>query len=122
MSSYRGKRHYLRSRGHATYRLIRYADDFVVLVKGTGEQAQALLSELTARVEGLGLRLAPAKTGITHIDEGFGFWACGSYACPKDPNATSTPSFQRGVGLIKRKVKALTGRSTTTWNFGPVRR
>ena len=29
MSSYRGKRHYLRSRGHATYRLIRYADDCV---------------------------------------------------------------------------------------------
>jgi len=29
-SKYRGQRNYLRSKGHATYRLIRYSDDFVI--------------------------------------------------------------------------------------------
>lgn len=35
MSRYRGRRHYLASKGAPIYRLIRYADDYVVLVKGT---------------------------------------------------------------------------------------
>jgi RNA-directed DNA polymerase len=114
MSSYRGKRHYLRSRGHATYRLIRYADDFVVLVKGTGEQAQALLSELTEQVEGLGLRLAPAKTGITHIDDGFRFLGMRIVRLPKGPKRyVYTFVSNEALASIKRKVKALTGRSTT---------
>jgi RNA-directed DNA polymerase len=71
MTSYASKTHYLRSKGHATYRLVRYADDFVVLVNGSREQAQVLLAQLDQRVQALGLNLKPEKTGITHIDEGF---------------------------------------------------
>jgi len=36
----------LRRKGFPTYRLVRYADDLVVCVKGTREQAEALLSVL----------------------------------------------------------------------------
>jgi hypothetical protein len=68
MSRYTGRRQYLRSRGHPTWRLVRF-----VLVKGTREQAQALLERLAGRVEALGLRLKPEKTGVTHIDAGFVF-------------------------------------------------
>ena len=54
---------YLRPRGLPTYRLVRFADDLVVLVKGTREQAEAVLGGLSERVASIGLRLKPEKTG-----------------------------------------------------------
>jgi RNA-directed DNA polymerase len=41
-SRYRNQRTYLRSRGHATAKLIRYSDDFVIMVAGTRQQAEVL--------------------------------------------------------------------------------
>ena len=73
MSRYPGQRQYLRRQGRPTYRLCRFADDFVVLVKGTRQQAEVLLQVLGERVKALGLDLKPEKTGITHIDDGFCF-------------------------------------------------
>src|SRR5215208_1531329 len=66
-------RHRRRSRGEPTYRLIRYADDFVVLVHGTKAHAEALRDQAAAVLAPMGLRLSPAKTRICHIDEGFDF-------------------------------------------------
>jgi hypothetical protein len=60
-------------RGAATYRLIRYADDFVVLVNGSRDHAESLYRDLAEILAPLGLRLAPDKTKITTIDEGFDF-------------------------------------------------
>jgi RNA-directed DNA polymerase len=60
-------------KGLATWRLVRYADDFVVLVKGTRAHAQALCEEAAAVLAPMGLGLSAAKTRITHIDEGFDF-------------------------------------------------
>jgi RNA-directed DNA polymerase len=37
-----GRGRYLHSKGHATYRLVRYADDLILVVHGTREQARAL--------------------------------------------------------------------------------
>ncbi|WP_433635265.1 group II intron reverse transcriptase/maturase [Nocardia sp. CA-120079] len=62
-----------RKRGGATYRLVRYADDFVVLVHGTREHAEALHGEIASVLAPLGLRMAPDKTRIAHIDEGIDF-------------------------------------------------
>jgi RNA-directed DNA polymerase len=59
--------------GIATCRIIRYADDFVIMVHGSQEQAEALREEVTAVLAPLGLRLAEAKTRTCHIDEGFDF-------------------------------------------------
>jgi RNA-directed DNA polymerase len=59
--------------GLARYRLIRYADDFVVMVAGTRADAQALKAETAAVLAPMGLRLSEAKTRITHIDEGLDF-------------------------------------------------
>jgi RNA-directed DNA polymerase len=66
-------RHQRRGKGLVTYRLVRYADDFVVLVFGTKEQVEALREEVAAVLAPMGLRLSEEKTGITHIDEGFDF-------------------------------------------------
>lgn len=59
--------------GLATYRLVRYADDFVVLVHGTRAQAEAMRTEVAAVLAPIGLRLSEAKTQVVHIDDGFDF-------------------------------------------------
>ena len=69
-ASYRCRRH---PKGLATYRLVRYADDFVVLVAGTRQHAHALRAEVAAVLAPMGLRLSEEKTTIVSIDEGFDF-------------------------------------------------
>jgi len=114
MSRYDGRRQYLQRTGHPTYRLVRYADDLVLLVRGTREQAQALLDQLAGRVEALGLQLKPEKTAITHIDEGFLFLGQRIVRRPKGKKRyVYTFVSNDALASIKRKVKALTGRSTT---------
>jgi RNA-directed DNA polymerase len=55
------------------YRLVRYADDFVVLCR-TEEEAQAALVEVSAWVEGQGLTLHPDKTRVGNcLEAGQGF-------------------------------------------------
>jgi RNA-directed DNA polymerase len=52
----------------------RYADDFVVIVKGDKAQAEAIREECRAFLEGrLKLTLNREKTHITHVDDGFVF-------------------------------------------------
>jgi RNA-directed DNA polymerase len=62
-----------RNHGHANYRLIRYADDFVVVIHGERSDAEALRQEVAAVLATVGLRLSETKTTIVHIDEGFDF-------------------------------------------------
>ena len=52
----------------------RYADDFVLIVKGTKAQAETLREECRSVLEGsLKLRLNMDKTRITHVNDGFIF-------------------------------------------------
>lgn len=62
-----------RRQGKANYRLVRYADDFLILVSGTREHAQQLRDTAAMVLAPMGLRLSAAKTMITHIDEGLDF-------------------------------------------------
>ena len=59
--------------GEANYRLIRYADDFVVVVSGERHHAEYLRQEVAAVLAPMGLRLSPDKTHVVHIDDGFDF-------------------------------------------------
>ena len=59
--------------GLGSWRLVRYADDFVLMVSGDRHHAEALREEVSAVLAPLGLRLAPEKTRVVHIDEGFTF-------------------------------------------------
>src|SRR3954449_294023 len=67
------RRRGIRRRGGAIYRLVRYADDFVVMVHGAREHAEAIREEVAAVLATLGLRLSAAKTQVVHLDEGFDF-------------------------------------------------
>jgi RNA-directed DNA polymerase len=67
------KRWTRRQKGLPNYRLIRYADDFLILVSGTRAHTEALLPEVADVLSTVGLRLSQEKTLITHIDEGLDF-------------------------------------------------
>lgn len=70
----RGRRTYDRKRGRPTFQIVRYADDFVILVHGTIEQAQAerdALAEFLKRE--LRMELSVEKTLITKVEDGFEF-------------------------------------------------
>lgn len=62
-----------RRRGLPNYRLIRYADDWCLVVSGTRADAEALKEEAAEVLSTMGLRLSPEKTLVTHIDEGLDF-------------------------------------------------
>lgn len=71
--STRGKRTYRHSRGRPTWRIIRYADDFVILVHGSREDTEALREDVARVLATMGLRLSPAKTQVVHMSDGFSF-------------------------------------------------
>ncbi|MBV9323473.1 MAG: hypothetical protein JO352_06785 [Chloroflexi bacterium] len=86
----------------------------MLLARGTREQAQALLEQLTTRVQALGLTLKAEKTALTHIDGGFVFLGQRIVRKPKGPKRyVYTFVCDEALASIKRKVKSLTGRSTT---------
>ena len=68
---------YLRSRrrvkGLPRWRVVRYADDFVVLVHGTRADVEALREDVAGVLAPLGLRLSAAKTQVVHMSDGFDF-------------------------------------------------
>ncbi|MED4025791.1 group II intron reverse transcriptase/maturase [Priestia megaterium] len=55
-----------------TKTVVRYADDFVILCE-TKEEAESMYDKLKPYLEKRGLELAPEKTKVTHISEGFDF-------------------------------------------------
>jgi RNA-directed DNA polymerase len=105
-----------RNKGLATYRLIRYADDFVVMVHGTRQQAESLRDEVAAVLSPIGLRLSEEKTGICHIDEGFEFlgWRIqrqirrGS----ESKRLTYTWPSKKALASVKARVREITRQGT----------
>ncbi|MFI6675255.1 group II intron reverse transcriptase/maturase [Kribbella sp. NPDC050470] len=72
-SATRYERSKRRAPGLPNYRLVRYADDWCLLVAGTKADAEALREQIADVLAPMGLRLSEAKTLITHIDEGLDF-------------------------------------------------
>ncbi|WP_217425579.1 group II intron reverse transcriptase/maturase, partial [Magnetospirillum sp. SS-4] len=67
-------RHYERKAGRPVFLPIRYADDFVVLVEGSQEQAFAEKEDLATFLrDEMKLTLSPEKTRVTSLTEGFVF-------------------------------------------------
>jgi len=67
----RGRR---RRHGLPNYRLVRFADDWCLMVSGTRADAEALREEIAEVLSTrMGLRLSQEKTLITHIDDGLDF-------------------------------------------------
>jgi len=102
-------------KGLPNCRLIRYADDWVVMVKGTEEQAQTIRKEIGSFIASdLKMELSLEKTLITHISQGFDFLGCHFRMAdrPKDggkglyvfPN-------KKAVQAYKQKIRELTQRN-----------
>jgi RNA-directed DNA polymerase len=105
-----------RARGQPSYRMIRFADDFVVLVRGTEAQAQAI-KEQTAdfMAEHMRLVLSPEKTAITHVDDGFDLLGFRIVRKPWQANKLIAYTFpsERALREVMLRIKTLTKRNTT---------
>jgi len=102
------------AKGQASYRMIRCADDFVILVRDTKAQAEALKQQTAEFMrEQMRLTLSPEKTHITYVDDGFDFLGFRIQRRPRGriPVAYSFPS-ERSFRDVKHRIKELTGRST----------
>lgn len=103
-----------RRRGGATYRLVRYADDFVVMVFGTREHAVAMQDEVADVLAPMGLRLAPEKTQVVSMSEGFDFLG---FRIQRHTQRGSSRSYvysypsKKSMISIRRRIKAATTRS-----------
>jgi RNA-directed DNA polymerase len=103
-----------RHRGLANYRLVRYADDFVVLVSGTEAHAHAVREEVAAVLAPMGLRLSESKTRVCHIDEGFDFLGFRIQRRTKrgtHQRVVYTYPAKKSLGTAIDKVRTLTKRS-----------
>ncbi|HHV20905.1 MAG TPA: group II intron reverse transcriptase/maturase [Propionibacterium sp.] len=109
------KRQYRRRKGKANVRLIRYADDFVVVVAGDRQHAEDLRDEVSAVLAPMGLRLSPDKTRVVHIDDGFDFLGFHIRRMRKRGSRKSfvyTRPSTKAIASIKARVKIMTYRST----------
>jgi RNA-directed DNA polymerase len=102
-------------RGAPAYRLVRYADDFVVMVFGSRAHAESLYAETETVLAPLGLRLAPEKTRVTGIGEGFdflGFRIQRHRQKGSDRKLIYTYPSPKSLTAARRKVSTATGRQT----------
>jgi RNA-directed DNA polymerase len=114
-----GKRTYRRSRGRPTWRITRYADDFVILVHGSREDTEALREDVARVLATMGLRLSPAKTQVVHMSDGFSFLGFRiRWKRKRGTNKRYVYTFidARPVRTVKAKIRALTHK-TSQWDL-----
>ena len=103
-----------RRAGGPVHRLVRYADDFVVMVGGTRDAADALWNEVAAVLAPMGLRLSEEKTRVCHIDEGFDFlgWRIQRrrWRGRSGKRAVYTYPSKKALTSVMDKVRSLTRR------------
>src|SRR3954464_2056933 len=104
-----------RAKGLPNWRIVRYADDFVILVHGTRDDVEALREDVADVLAPLGLRLSAAKTQIVHMSDALDF--LGFRIQWRRKRGTSkwyvyTFIADRPIRSVKQKVRALTGRTS----------
>jgi RNA-directed DNA polymerase len=109
------RRRYRRAQGLPTWRLVRYADDFVVMVRGTAHDTEALREDVADVLAPMGLRLSPTKTQVVHISDGFDF--LGFHIQWRRKRGTSkwyvyTFIADRPIRQLKAKIRAATFRTS----------
>lgn len=102
--------------GGATMKLVRYADDFVVLVRGRHADAEALWNEVTEVLSPMGLRLSEDKTMVTHVDTGFDFlgWHIQRRRIRGHNGKTAIYTYpsRKSLASIRDKIRLLTRRAS----------
>jgi len=100
--------------GTPAYRLVRYADDFVVMVRGTKADTEALWIELSSVLAPIGLRLSVQKSRVCHIDEGLDFLGFRiqrrSWQGRPGKQAVYTYPSRQALSAVMSKVRAATRR------------
>jgi RNA-directed DNA polymerase len=103
-----------RRAGGAVMKLIRYADDFVVLAAGQRGDVEALRDEVAGVLGPMGLRLSEEKTRVRHIDEGFDFlgWRIQRrfWRGRTNKRAIYTYPSKKALASVTDKVRSLTRR------------
>lgn len=97
------------------WRIVRYADDFVILVHGTAQDTEALREEIAHVLLPMGLRLSPAKTQVVHMSEGFDFLGFHiQWRRKRGTNKWHVYTFvaQRPLRSVKAKIRALTHKTS----------
>jgi len=103
-----------RRHGRPNYRLVRYADDWCLMVSGTKADAEALREEIAEVLSTMGLRLSPEKTLVTHSaprgaslyprcsweELGGTFLGLMAYPDPKGKGNNSMPGKQRSCSGV----------------------
>ena len=108
-----------RKLGLGNWRIIRFADDFVLMVDGERLHAEALREQVATVLASLGLRLSPEKTRVVHINEGFTFLGFDIRRMRKRGTQKCyvyTKPSKKAIQAIKDKVKEKTYRSTRHMN------
>jgi RNA-directed DNA polymerase len=114
MSTESGRRR-RRRQGLPNYKVVRYADDFVVLVDGECPDVQALREEIADVLHPMGLRFSEAKTQIVHMSEGFDFLGFRiQWRRKRGTEKWYVYTFiaDRPVRQLKDKIRALTNRKS----------
>ncbi|WP_189866000.1 group II intron reverse transcriptase/maturase [Streptomyces noursei] len=104
-----------RAKSLPVWRLVRYADDFVVLVDGTRQHTEALREEVAQALAPMGLRLSPAKTQVVHLSEGFDFLGFRiQWRRKRGTNKWHVYTFiaNRAIRSVRAKVRRLTHRTS----------
>jgi len=96
-------------------RYIRYADDFIVMMRD-GEKAEALKRELADFIrQELKMTLSEEKTTITHASKGFDFLGVRTFIGPQRSNPNKILPYQvpskKSVKAYRQKVNELTHRN-----------
>lgn len=104
-----------RKAGRGNYRLIRYADDFVILsndrIEGVTQVKQEVADFLTNELH---LQLSEEKTLITHVNDGFDFLGFNIHRCkPEGRWVVHLRPRAKAKERVKDKIKDLTTRSWT---------
>lgn len=119
------RRQHRRRRGLANYRLVRYADDFIVLVHGDRSDAEEIRANIaTLLADRLKMTLSADKTHITHIDSGFDFLGFRIQRKTRGDARTVVLTYpsKEALAAAKHKIKRLTGRGTTSLRLEDVLR
>jgi RNA-directed DNA polymerase len=104
-----------RKKGLPNWRLVRYADDFAVLVDSSRQDTEALREQIATVLATLGLRLSQAKTRVVHLSEGFSFLGFRIQWRHKRGTANwhvYTFIDDRPIRSVKAKIRALTRRTS----------
>jgi RNA-directed DNA polymerase len=105
-----------RAQGLPNYRLIRYADDWCLVISGTKADAETLREEIAGVLSTMGLRLSQDKTLITHIDEGLVFlgWRIQRHR-KRGTNRSYVYTYpaRKAVRAVTGKIKTLCRRMDT---------